>query len=133
MLSAREIEDLTERCKYAQAHGIQIALAEEYARELGYSGRELPPKMTEFSPAHLLSLINALGSTPPDPGGPTNKPFVAELGSTPPDPGGPTKTVKAPKKSPTTKLGSTPPDPGGPTKEEPAPTITVKEDEDPQS
>lgn len=121
MLSAQDIEDLTERCKYAQAHGIQIALAAEYARELGYDGK-LPPKMMEFSPAHLLSLITALGSTPPDPGGPTKmaKPKrPAKLGSTPPDPGGPTKIVA--------KLGSTPPDPGGPT-EEAAPTITVTEE-----
>lgn len=59
MLSATELEDLTTRCKYAQAHGIQIALAEDYARELGYAGEKPPVKTRKFSPAHLLHLIEA--------------------------------------------------------------------------
>ena len=67
-LSAAEIEDLTKRCKYAQAHGFQIACAEDYARELGYTGGDPPPKVRKFSPAHLLHLLGAASpAAPPKP------------------------------------------------------------------
>jgi hypothetical protein len=60
MLSAKEIEDLTQRCKYAKVHGFKVALAEEYARELGYRGEAPPPKVAKFSAAHLLHLLGNL-------------------------------------------------------------------------
>ncbi len=59
MLSAAELEDLIKRCKYAHAHGFQIANAEEYAKELGYAGEDPPTKVRKHSPAHLLHLATA--------------------------------------------------------------------------
>lgn len=56
MISAADLEDLIKRCKYAQTHGFQIALAESIATELGYKGEAPPPKVVKFSPAHLLHL-----------------------------------------------------------------------------
>lgn len=64
MLSAAEIEDLKKRCMYAQAHGFQVALAEEFARELGYAGEDPPHKVKKFSPAHLLHLLDAAQPAP---------------------------------------------------------------------
>jgi hypothetical protein len=60
MLSAEEMADLKERCVYAAAHGFKIALAEQYAADLGYSaGDELPARAEEFSPEHLLHLMGS--------------------------------------------------------------------------
>jgi hypothetical protein len=57
MLSPAEIDALSRRCKTAQFLRISIACGEDYARDLGYSGEDPPPKVAKFSPAHLLHLI----------------------------------------------------------------------------
>ena len=65
MLSTQEKEDLVKRCKYAQAHGFQIACAEDIAKELGFAGGDPPPKVKKFSPAHLLHLLGAAPGAAP--------------------------------------------------------------------
>ncbi len=57
-LSAQEVLDLKKRCVYARTHGFTIAMAEEYAAELGYKGGDLPHGVKKFSPGHLLHLIS---------------------------------------------------------------------------
>jgi hypothetical protein len=64
MLNDQEVDDLTRRCKYAQAHGFQIGLAEDYAKELGYADEDPPAKVKKFSPAHLLHLLGVVPVAP---------------------------------------------------------------------
>lgn len=60
MLSAQEISDLKDRCKYADAHGFQIGLAEQYVAELdGTLDDALPRGIVRNSAAHILHLIDS--------------------------------------------------------------------------
>jgi hypothetical protein len=58
MLSAEAIAELTRRCQEAETYRFRIALADDFARELGFTeGDPMPPRVQKFSPAHLLHLL----------------------------------------------------------------------------